>query len=169
MINEIVNLCSAKMQTFINAVSHIECFFYHPRMSWRVLIRRVEWNKAVHDSQAGPVRPQWSRHPRFSFSTNEGNIDIFRRKKIRLHICEDGCSADFWKIFHWLSKVATADEFCMAGLKFSARPCSIRHLADWHVSHINPTSDTHRRNSSRSVIVDLWRHLKQREILRSVY
>ena len=38
-------------------------------MSWRVLIRRVEWNKAVHDSQAGPVTPQWSRHPRFSFST----------------------------------------------------------------------------------------------------
>ena len=53
-------------------------------MSWRVLIRRVEWNKAVHDSQAGPVTPQWSRHPRFSFSTNERNIDIFRRNKANL-------------------------------------------------------------------------------------
>ena len=50
-------------------------------MSWRVLIRRVECNKVVQDSQAGPVTPQWSRHPHFSFSTNERNIDIFRRKK----------------------------------------------------------------------------------------
>ena len=46
----------------------------------------------------------------------------------------------------------------MADLKFSARPCSIRHLADWHVSHINPRSGTHRRNSSRFVTGDLWRH-----------
>ena len=118
--------------------------------------------------QAGPVTPQWSRHPRFSFSTNERNIDIFHRKRIRLHICEDGCSAEFRKIFLWLLKVATADEFCMAHLKFSARPCSIHHLADWHVSHIYSRSGTHRRNSSRFVLGDLWRHLKQREILRSV-
>ena len=101
--------------------------------------------------------PKWSRHPRFSFSTNERNIYIFRGK-IHLHICEDGCNADFWTIFHWLSKVATAEEFYMADLKFSALSCSIRHWSVWHASHVNPRSGTHRSSSSRFIIGDLWRH-----------
>ena len=86
---------------------------------------------------------------------------VFSEKEIHIHICEDGYSTDLWKIFHWLSKLAAADEFCMADLEFSARSCPIRHLAGWHVSHINPKYRTHRRNSRRFVIADLRRHLKQ--------
>ena len=75
MINDIVDLCSAMMQTFINVVSHIKQFLYQLRKGKRVLILRVKWNKAVHDN---PVTPKWSLHPRFRFITSERNIGIFR-------------------------------------------------------------------------------------------
>ena len=158
MINEIVNLCSAKIQTY----------FIIPAWADVRSSRGSNGTRPSMTARRAQFRPSVPVTLVLALAQKKETY-IFQKKKIRLHICEDGCSADFWKIFHWLSKVATADEFCMADLKFSARPCSIRHLADWHVSHINPTSGTHRRNSSRSVIGDLWRHLKQREILRSVY
>ena len=167
MINEIVNLCLAKMQHSLMPSCISSNSFIIP--AWADKCSSWESNATRPSMTARRAQLRPSDPVTLVLALAPMKETYFQKKKIRLHICEDGCSADFWKSFHWLSKVATADEFCMADLNFSARPCSIRHLADWHVSHINPTSGTHRRNSSSTVTGDLWRHLKHREILRSVY
>ena len=126
------------------------------------------WTRPSMTARRAQLRPSDPVTLVLALATNEKKMIFSEEKKTFTYLWR---RLQCWllKDFHWLSKVATADEFCMADLKFSTRSCSIRYLADWHVSHINPRSGTHRRNSRRFVRGDLWRHLKQWEILRSVY